>query len=83
MMAGGVDNLDTRQVRDLADWLMYRLPMNLRHRLMGELPGIYAAMFPDVDSEIIAGYVGKSIADERRKQQLATADTLDAMLSTT
>jgi hypothetical protein len=50
----GAKNLGTAELESLADWFLYRMPMQQRHDLMAELPQTYGKIFPGVSGATIA-----------------------------
>jgi hypothetical protein len=69
-MSSNVDRLGDGQVRDLADWFLTHMPMDMRHRLMAEMPVTYGAMFPGVAPDVITERVGQRIASDRADAEL-------------
>lgn len=52
-----VENLDYRELQDLASLMMYHADHNARARIMAKLPTVYAKLNPEVSNERIIGFV--------------------------
>jgi hypothetical protein len=65
-MAGETHNLGIHDNEVLAEWFLYHLSLEQRHKLMAELPLIYSRLYPDVAAEVLGGYVIGQIQSERK-----------------
>lgn len=64
-LADGVSNLGIHDTEILAEFLMHHLTMELRGKLMAEMPLLYSRMFPTVTPENLAFRVSSAIHQER------------------
>lgn len=64
-MNGPAHNLNPREQVVALDFLLYHLSMDLRGRLMAELPTIYAKAFPTVEPALLAARVTERIEADR------------------
>lgn len=53
--------MDRPNYERLVEWFTYNMPMEMRHKLMAELPVEYHKLNPDVDPAIILAAVRRAI----------------------
>jgi hypothetical protein len=65
----------------LVDWFTYSMPMDQRHRLMADMPLVYARLFPGVRPAAVTEEVAVGIEAVREEQRIKRATQLDGMLA--
>jgi hypothetical protein len=66
--SAAVHRLGIRDTEVLAEYLLEHLSMELRAKLMGELPVIYGTLYPDVNPEILTEHVKEALWNARNPQ---------------
>lgn len=61
----GIDNLGIRDTEVLAEFLLHHMGMETRRKLIGELPALYARLYPSVSEDIITEIVKQHIEEDR------------------
>jgi len=73
--------LGQNDLERLVEWFTYSMPMDQRHRLMAEMPVLYAKLFPGVRPSAVTAEVAVGIERVREEQRTKRAAQLDGMLA--
>lgn len=60
-----IDDLKNEQMIDALAFLLHRMPMDTRGKLMAHHPLIYATLYPEVSAEVILDFVRRAIDQQR------------------